>query len=160
MTPITRRRRKKRRFYWVELGFLILGLIGLRPEILTEFFPNRRTSEPVTTYYPQPLLQPVYQPIYPAPAQQLAYGYPQYQQQYQQQYPQQHQQQPAYQYPGNYDSSRFDPARMASNPSQVTSRYATNPSGYGTGSTSSSNSTPPVVWPEGYQPNSSNYYRR
>ena len=156
MTPITRRRRKKRRFYWVELGFLILGLIGLRPEILTEVFPTRRTIEPATTYYPQPLLQPVYQPIYQAPPQQLTYGYQQYQQQFQQQY----QQPSAYQYPGNYDSSRYDPARVASNPSQVTSRYATNPYGYATGSISSNNSTPPVVWPEGYQPNSSNYYRR
>lgn len=152
MTPITRRRRKKRRFYWVELGFLILGLIGLRPEILTEVFPSRRPIEPATTYYPQQLLQPVYQPVYQAQPQQLTYGYPQYQQPYQQQ--------PNYQYPPPYDNSRYDPARVASNPSQVTSRYATNPYGYATGSTSSNNSTPPVVWPEGYQPNSSNYYRR
>jgi hypothetical protein len=155
MTPITRRRRKKRRFYWVELGFLLLGLIGLRPEILTEFFPNQRVSIPATAYYPQPLLQPVYQPVYQAPPQQLTYGYPQYQQPYQQL------QQPTYQqYPAFYDSGRYDPARIASNPSQVTSRYATNPSGYATGSTSSNHSTPPVVWPEGYQPNGSNYYRR
>ena len=160
MTPITRRRRKKRRFYWVELGFLLLGLIGLRPEILTEVFPNNRASTPTAAYYTQPLLQPVYQPIYQAPTQQLANGYPQYHQQYQQQHQQQFQQQPLYQYQGTYDSGRYDPARMAANPSQLTSRYPTAPSGYATGSTSSNRSTPPVVWPEGYQPGTSNYYRR
>ena len=44
MTQVTRRRTKKRRFYWAELGFLLLGLIGLRPEIITEFFPSSRST--------------------------------------------------------------------------------------------------------------------
>jgi hypothetical protein len=178
MTQITRRRRKKRRFYWVELGFLLLGLIGLRPEILTELFPNNRPNPnaltqlnpyntlyaPVATADPlsQPLLQPAYQAYQPA--------YQAYQPAYQA-YPQQ----------SSYSQPQYDPARVASNPSQVTSRYSTNPAypqntypqntypqntsaqypaGIASGSSSSSSSTPPVVWPEGYQPSGSNYYRR
>jgi len=161
MTQTTRRRRKKRRFYWVELGFLLLGLIGLRPEILTELFPNNRPNPnaltqlnpyntlyaPVATADPlsQPLLQPAYQAYQPA--------YQTYQ--------------PAYQ-ASSYNQPQYDPARIASNPSQVTSRYSTNPAypqntypqntyaqypaRTASGTSSSSSSTPPVVWPEGYQP--------
>ena len=186
MTQITRRRRKKRRFYWVELGFLLLGLIGLRPEILTELFPNNRPNPnaltqlnpynslyaPVSTADPlsQPLLQPAYQayqPAYQAYPQQSGYSQPQYLSGYE---------------ANRYDPNRYDPARIASNPSQVTSRYSTNPAypqniypqniypqntypqntsaqypaGIASGSSSSSSSTPPVVWPSGYQPPSVN----
>lgn len=53
MTTTTRRRRSKKRFYWAEIGFLLLGLIGLKPEIITAFLPQ---SRPVTvpTYYDWP----------------------------------------------------------------------------------------------------------
>ncbi|MFM8189672.1 MAG: hypothetical protein ACKN85_14425 [Pirellula sp.] len=145
MTQLTRHRRKKRRFYWVELGFLLLGLIGLRPEILTELLPNHQNH-----YVPVPSPQTFLQPIYQVPGQQThGYSYP-----------------PATYLPAN----NYPPTqpRLASNPafnpSEVTSRYSTNP-GYAYGSTSSNNSTPPVVWPEGYQPssypsNGPNVYRR
>jgi len=189
MTQITRRRRKKRRFYWVELGFLLLGLIGLRPEILTELFPNNRPNPnaltqlnphntlyaPVATADPlsQPLLQPAYQAYQPA--------YQAYQPAYQAYQPAYQAYQPAYQ-ASSYNQPQYDPARIASNPSQVTSRYSTNPAypqntsaqypaRTASGTSSSSSSTPPVVWPEGYQPggyqppsgyqpSGSNYYRR
>lgn len=183
MTQITRRRRKKRRFYWVELGFLLLGLIGLRPEILTELFPNNRSNVsalsqgvPIQTVYvpvqsPQTLLQPIYQ--FPG-EQNPGYSYPAYSNQSQLAY------NPGYQTasypPANYPATTYpttnnyptNQPRLASNPalnsSEVTSRYSTNP-GYAYGSTSSNHSTPPVVWPEGYQPSSypssgPNVYRR
>jgi len=38
------RRKRSRRFYWAEIGFLVLGLIALKPEILTELIPTGRTS--------------------------------------------------------------------------------------------------------------------
>ena len=172
MTQMNRRRRKKRRFYWVELGFLLLGLIGLRPEILTELFPNNRQTtssfsqnNPYNTFYvpvqnvPVQNLQPVWQPVYQAPPQPqtLSYGYPVYGTQLQPQLqPQgqfQSQGQLQLQSPPSYASKSYDQTRIASNPSQVTSRYAANP-GLAYGSTSSNSSNPPVVWPDGYQPNS------
>jgi hypothetical protein len=177
MTQLTRHRRKKRRFYWVELGFLLLGLIGLRPEILTELLPHHQNH-----YVPVPSPQTFLQPIYQVPEQQThGYSYPAYYN-----HPQgQLAYNPGYQtasYPvANYPPASYPPAtylpannypptqpRLASNPalnpSEVTSRYSTNP-GYAYGSTSSNNSTPPVVWPEGYQPssypsNGPNVYRR
>lgn len=36
------RRKRKPRFYWAEIGFLLLGLIGLKPSIITELFAVRR----------------------------------------------------------------------------------------------------------------------
>lgn len=38
------RRKRSRRFYWAEIGFLVLGLIALKPEILTELIPTGRNS--------------------------------------------------------------------------------------------------------------------
>lgn len=187
MTQITRRRRKKRRFYWVELGFLLLGLIGLRPEILTELFPNNRSNttaliqDPANQSFYAPAQSPVgapmppwtMQPIYPPEPHWGGYGYP----------PNVNQPQPQPQlavntnYPATgYPATGSPPteARVASNPnlppSEVTSRYSTNAGYAAYGSTSSNTSTPPVVWPEGYQPSgyqpnrfppsSPNIYRR
>lgn len=161
MTQITRRRRKKRRFYWVELGFLLLGLIGLRPEILTELLPSNRSNNQSLSQSPayttlvvplqqvQPALQyssqPAYQPLYQVAQQPATHSYSLYANQ-----PQSLPQAPL-QYNAGYDPNRYDSARIASNPSQVTSRYnSTN--GYSTGSVSSNSSYPPVVWPEGFQP--------
>jgi hypothetical protein len=47
MTSFTRRRRSRRRFYWPELGFLILGIIGLKPEIITALLPSSRNPSMV-----------------------------------------------------------------------------------------------------------------
>lgn len=180
MTQFTRRRRKKQRFYWVELGFLLLGIIGLKPEILTELLPSNRANVQSlsqlptynTLYVPVQALQPVlqqpygaYQPLYQVAQQPTSQAYSLYgapnQQQVHQQLAQQY-------------TSPYDPTRVASNPSQVTSRYNAAP-GYSSGSVSSYSSYPPVVWPEGYQPggnhsgmyqangyptSGSNYYRR
>lgn len=38
------RRKRSRRFYWAEIGFLVLGLIALKPEILTELIPTGSNS--------------------------------------------------------------------------------------------------------------------
>lgn len=73
----TRRRSKKPRFYWAELGFLLLGLIGLRPEIITELLPTRNYNyAPYQSGQIQPLTgyASYYQP-------QTAYQQPAYQQQ-------------------------------------------------------------------------------
>ncbi|MCY3006049.1 MAG: hypothetical protein NTV29_08725 [Planctomycetota bacterium] len=185
MTQIPKRRRKKRRFYWVELGFLILGLIGLRPEILTELFPNNR-PRPTANFY-----SPVYNPaqtLHPAnngydPSGQplLSYSYPQAYaaaawsnpswNAYSSPYPPQAQPNSPY----RPDPNLYDPNRIASNPAQMTSRYAANPaypspysSGYPqnaypsqpAGQSPAGTSQPPVAWPDGYQPNNSTYYRR
>lgn len=160
MTQITRRRRKKRRFYWVELGFLLLGIIGLRPEILTELFPSNRSNIQSLSQSPayttmvvpfqqvQPVVQhnlPAYQPLYQVAQQPATHSYSLYANQ-----PQSLPQSPL-PYNAGYDPTRYDSARIASNPAQVTSRY-NNATGYSTGSVSSNSSYPPVVWPEGYQP--------
>jgi len=158
MTQITRRRRKKQRFYWVELGFLLLGIIGLRPEILTELLPSNRSNIQSLSQSPayttlvvplqqvQPVVQnnlPAYQPLYQVAQQPATHSYSLYATQPQPQAP--------LQYNASYDPSRYDSARIASNPSQVTSRYNSS-NGYSTGSVSSNSSYPPVVWPEGFQP--------
>ena len=46
-----KRRRKKPRFYWAEIGFLLLGLIGLRPSLITELLPTT-SSRPTTSLTP------------------------------------------------------------------------------------------------------------
>lgn len=72
------RRRRKQRFYWAEIGFLILGLIGLRPSIVSEIFSMRPTMESraprnTNTFYDttQPWAQPSVQQsqafTYPTP---------------------------------------------------------------------------------------------
>lgn len=38
------RRKRSKRFYWAEIGFLVLGIIALKPEILTELIPTGRSS--------------------------------------------------------------------------------------------------------------------
>ena len=43
------RRKRSKRFYWAEIGFLILGLIALKPEILTELIPTGRDSSQLAT---------------------------------------------------------------------------------------------------------------
>jgi hypothetical protein len=54
MTTTKRRRRSKKRFYWAEIGFLLLGLIGLKPEIVTSFLPqSRHTTVPTSYEWPQ-----------------------------------------------------------------------------------------------------------
>lgn len=169
MTQFPKRRRKKRRFYWVELGFLILGLIGLRPEILTELFPNHRPAPAASFYTPVQTLLPANSPYDLSGQPLLSYSYPQPN-------PAPAWQNPAWNtYPSPYPPNLYDPNRIASNPSQVTSRYATNPAypsptttGYPqsfyptqpAGPSPNGSSLPPVAWPEGYQPNNSNYYRR
>lgn len=92
------RRRQKQRLYWVEIGFLILGIIALRPSLVTDLANMGRVPQQVpaipqnavgfSSYYPnwnQPAYQPNYQP-------QAAY-------QYQAAYPPQttYQNQPVYQ---------------------------------------------------------------
>lgn len=42
----TVRRRSKQRIYWVEIGFLILGLIALRPSLVTDIVNMGRSPEP------------------------------------------------------------------------------------------------------------------
>jgi hypothetical protein len=186
MTQFPKRRRKKRRFYWVELGFLILGLIGLRPEILTELFPNHRPAPAANFYSPvQTLLpansgydlsgQPLLSYSYPQPNPAVAWQNPAWNA-----YPSPYPPQPQPNAPYRLDPNLYDANRIASNPSQMTSRYAANPaypSQYTTGypqnvypqnvyptqpagRSPSGTSLPPVAWPEGYQPNNSNTYRR
>ena len=192
MTQFPKRRRKKRRFYWVELGFLILGLIGLRPEILTELFPNNRPS-PTANFY-NPVYNPV-QNVHPASTGYDLAGQPMLSYSYPQAYPAAAWSNPSWSaYPSHYppqpqpnapsrpDPNLYNASRIAANPSQVTSRYAANPAypsqytnGYpqnaypsqptgqspaGTSQSPVGTSQPPVAWPDGYQPNSSTYYRR
>jgi len=49
------RRKRKRKFYWAEIGFLILGFIGLRPSILAEILGLEPTPEPESTWNASPL---------------------------------------------------------------------------------------------------------
>jgi hypothetical protein len=42
----TVRRRSKQRIYWVEIGFLILGLIALRPSLVSDILNMGRSPEP------------------------------------------------------------------------------------------------------------------
>ena len=164
----TRRRNRKPRFYWAELGFLLLGLIGLRPEIITELLPTRNNNYP-PTHANQ--LQPLagYPPYYQQPA---AY-----------QQPVAYQPQLAYQQPVhnpqsiNYANSPYpttNPTYYAANTyQQPQSRIANLPTTYPTPNNNStvaptsSNltipnyrstppNTPPVVWPEGYAPSTLN----
>lgn len=58
MLTTTRRRRTRRRFYWAEIGFLILGLIGLKPEIITALLPKSNPSAAASN-------APVYMISYP-----------------------------------------------------------------------------------------------
>lgn len=41
----TIRRRKKQRIYWVEIGFLVLGLIALRPSLVTDLVAMGQSSD-------------------------------------------------------------------------------------------------------------------
>jgi len=53
------RRKRSRRFYWAEIGFLVLGIIALKPEILTELIPTGRNSSQVAwnnTSFGNPLM--------------------------------------------------------------------------------------------------------
>ena len=181
MTQFPKRRRKKRRFYWVELGFLILGLIGLRPEILTELFPNHRPAPAASFYSPVQTLLPANSGYDLSGQPLLSYSYPQpnpaaaWQNPAWNAYPSHYPPHPQPNAPYRPDPNLYDPNRIASNPAQVTSRYAANPAypsptttGYPqnfyptqpAGPTPNGSSLPPVAWPEGYQPNNSNYYRR
>ncbi len=165
----TRRRSKKPRFYWAELGFLLLGLIGLRPEIITELLPTRNFNytpyqsgqiQPVAGYY-QPQLayqQPAYQPqtyqqpvsyshspLYAQPTPLLAnppqtYAAPTYQQ------PQSRIANLPTTYPTTYPTTVTN-----QNPTANYSSNLTNPN-YRT----TTGNTPPVVWPEGYAPSTLN----
>jgi len=64
----TVRRRHRQRIYWVEIGFLILGLIALRPSLVTDLVSMGRGT---TDYRYAPRSQfvsdyaPAYQPNYP-----------------------------------------------------------------------------------------------
>jgi len=149
----TRRRSKKPRFYWAELGFLLLGLIGLRPEIITELLPTRNYNY---TPYQSGQIHPVagyYQP-------QFAYQQPAYQPQTYQQ-PIQYSHPPLYAQPTTPLLANPPQTYTASTYQQPQSRIANLPTTYPTTSTNqnyrpTAGNTPPVVWPEGYAPSTLN----
>ncbi|MFO0013867.1 MAG: hypothetical protein ACK553_14085 [Planctomycetota bacterium] len=68
------RRRQKQRLYWVEIGFLILGLIALRPSLVTDLVAMGRSAPAIQgndpsavgfrSYYPN-WNQPTYQMVDP-----------------------------------------------------------------------------------------------
>jgi hypothetical protein len=65
------RRRKKQRFYWAEIGFLILGLIALRPSLVADL--AAMTRPPSTPEY-----RAVYDRGYSYPSMDLRYDDPRY----------------------------------------------------------------------------------
>lgn len=60
----TVRRRQKHRIYWVEIGFLILGLIALRPSLVTDLVSMGRGSS--ESYLPRSQLMGDYGRGFPA----------------------------------------------------------------------------------------------
>lgn len=65
----TIRRRKRQRIYWAEIGFLILGLIALRPSIVAEIAAMGKQSQPQRAYGWDPIHD-----LYGAPMQQVAWN--------------------------------------------------------------------------------------
>ncbi|XZE34790.1 hypothetical protein SH501x_000262 [Pirellulaceae bacterium SH501] len=63
---ITKTRKKNSRFYWAELGFLALGLVGLNPTLLTDLLIGATTpvpqSPPAQPFYGYPTSSPAYSP--------------------------------------------------------------------------------------------------
>lgn len=63
---ITKTRKKNSRFYWAELGFLALGLVGLNPTLLTDLLIGSTvpapSTAPVSPFYGHPTSAPAYSP--------------------------------------------------------------------------------------------------
>lgn len=135
MTTTTRRRRTRRRFYWAEIGFLILGLIGLKPEIITALLP--KSNPPTVTSN-----APMYMISYPNGTYGIgpSNGNAALQQDWN----------------DRVSHASYYPSfgAMASMPTY--SGTASNDLGRSYGMSVGSSGHPPVVWPDKYGPNSNN----